>query len=237
MKKASWLASWTGVAVLAIVFGWQWALAADAPAVKSGEKAKASPKCCQKDEAGQASCHAGEKGACHKQQEGAKCCKKDSAGTKCCKDGAGKGCCKKGESAEKCRKKDAAGAKCCAKGASKKCCKKESGKKCCKAGQKVLRHVVLFQFKEGTSQADIDRIVKGFGELPKKVETIIDFEWGTDVSVEGKSEGFTHAFVVTFRDAKGRDTYLPHPAHQEFVKLVRPHLKKVLVLDFYTQRP
>ena len=236
MKKASWLASWTMVAVLAIVCGWQWAPAADAPAAKSGEKAKASAKCCHKDEAGQKSCHAGEKEACHK-KEGTKCCKKDSSGKNCCKDGADKACCKKAEGAEKCCKKEASGGKCCAKGTSKKCCKKDSGKRCCKAGQKVLRHVVLFQFKDGTSQADIDRIIKGFSELPRKVDSIIGFEWGTDVSVEGKSEGFTHAFVVTFRDAKGRDAYLPHPAHKEFVKLVGPHLKKVLVLDFYTQRP
>ena len=256
MKKASWFASGTGLVVLAAVIGWQWASAADAPKAKTVEKATAAPKCCQKGAASQASCHAGEKGACHKKQEGAKCCKMDSASPKCCKDGPrcckdragktcpkpgeGKACCKKAASVGKCCKGNAAEAKCCAKGASgtsERCCRKEGAKKCCAAGQKVLRHVVLFQFKAGTSQADIDRIVKGFSELPKKVDSIIDFEWGTDVSVEKKSEGFTHAFVVTFRDAKGRDSYLPHPAHKEFVKLVGPHLEKVLVVDFYTQRP
>jgi len=33
------------------------------------------------------------------------------------------------------------------------------------------------------------------------------------------------------KDAKGRDDYLPHPEHRAFGKLLRPHLKKVLVID------
>ena len=60
------------------------------------------------------------------------------------------------------------------------------------------------------------------------------FEHGVDVSVENKQKGFTHGFVVTFRDEKGRDVYLPHPAHQEFVKLVGPRVADVLVFDYWT---
>jgi hypothetical protein len=56
------------------------------------------------------------------------------------------------------------------------------------------------------------------------------------VSVEGKSDGFTHLFLVTFRSEEGRAAYLPHPAHQEFVKLVGPHVDKVLVFDYWTHR-
>ena len=66
-------------------------------------------------------------------------------------------------------------------------------------------------------------------------DVIKDFEWGTDVSVEGKSEGFTHCFMVTFADDKARDTYLPHAAHKEFVTLVGPRIEKVLVVDYWTK--
>jgi hypothetical protein len=55
------------------------------------------------------------------------------------------------------------------------------------------------------------------------------------VSVEKKSEGFTHCFVVTFHSAADRDAYIPHVAHQEFVKIVGPKLEKVLVVDFWAQ--
>jgi hypothetical protein len=101
---------------------------------------------------------------------------------------------------------------------------------------KLLRHVVLLQFKPGTSDEQIRTIVDGFAALPKKIDAIADFEYGTDVSVEGKAAGFTHCFVVTFRDEQARATYLPHPAHQEFVKLVGPHVENVLVIDYWTHR-
>ena len=58
----------------------------------------------------------------------------------------------------------------------------------------------------------------------------------TDISVEGKADGFTHGFVVTFETEKGREVYLPHPAHQEFVKLVGPRVEKVLVFDFWASK-
>ncbi len=74
----------------------------------------------------------------------------------------------------------------------------------------------------------LQRLAQAFAALPSQIEEIIDFEWGSDVSVEGKAEGYTHCFVVTFRDAAGRDAYLPHPAHKAFGQLLRGHLDKVL---------
>lgn len=99
----------------------------------------------------------------------------------------------------------------------------------------VLRHVVLFKFKEGTTPEQIQTIVDAFRALPGKINAIHGFEWGTDVSPEGKAEGFTHCFFLTFRTAADRDAYLPHPAHKEFGGIVRPHLEKVLVVDYWTK--
>jgi len=104
------------------------------------------------------------------------------------------------------------------------------------AGEKLLRHVVLFKFKDGTAAEQIQAVVDAFAALPGKIDAIADFECGTDVSVEGKSDGFTHGFVVTFRNEAGRAAYLPHPAHQELVKLVGPCAEKVLVFDYWTHR-
>ena len=74
-----------------------------------------------------------------------------------------------------------------------------------------------------------------FAALPTKIDTITDFEWGTDMSPEKKSQGFTHCFFLTFRDEEGRNAYLPHPAHKEFGKIVGPYLDKVLVVDYWTR--
>ncbi len=100
---------------------------------------------------------------------------------------------------------------------------------------KPLRHVVMFKFKDESTKEQIATIEKAFGELPEKIATIKGYEWGTNVSKENKSQGFTHCFVVTFADQKGLDVYGPHAAHQAFVKLLLPNLDKVLVLDFFAQ--
>ena len=99
-----------------------------------------------------------------------------------------------------------------------------------------LRHVVLFKFKADATKEQVQQIVEAFGNLPKKIDGIAAYEWGTDVSPEGKSEGFTHCFVVTFKDAKSRDVYLPHQAHQDFVKILLPQLEKVLVVDYFANK-
>jgi len=46
---------------------------------------------------------------------------------------------------------------------------------------------------------------------------------------------FGHAFTVTFHSDADRDAYIPHPAHQEFVGLLGPHLDKVTVIDYWTK--
>ena len=100
----------------------------------------------------------------------------------------------------------------------------------------VLRHVVLFKFKEGTTAEQIAGVVDAFRALPGKIDAIHDFEWGTDVSVEGRADGFTHCFFVTFKSEADRDAYLPHPDHKAFGAVLRPHLDKVLVLDYWSRQ-
>lgn len=102
-----------------------------------------------------------------------------------------------------------------------------------KVSPPVLRHVVLFKFKDETSNEQVRQIEKAFCALPDKIDAISDFEWGTDVSVENRQDGFTHCFVVTFRDEAARAKYLPHRAHKAFGKLLGPHLDKVLVIDYW----
>ena len=98
---------------------------------------------------------------------------------------------------------------------------------------KVLRHVVLFKFKPSSTPENIAAIVSSFKTLPAAIEQIVDFEWGTDISPEGKSNGFTHCFFVTFKTEADRDAYLPHAAHKEFVSVVGPHVENVCVVDYW----
>ena len=95
-----------------------------------------------------------------------------------------------------------------------------------------IRHLVLFRFADGTSTADRDGIASAFAALPSQIDGITALEWGTNVSPEGLAKDFTHAFMLTFRDAAARDAYLPHPAHRAFVEGLKPHLADVLVFDY-----
>jgi len=96
-----------------------------------------------------------------------------------------------------------------------------------------LRHVVLFKFKAETTQAQITEIEDGFRAMCEKIEAVHGFEWGRDVSVEQRNQGFSHCFIVTFADEAGRDAYLPHPEHRAFVEQLKLVVEDILVLDYW----
>jgi len=98
----------------------------------------------------------------------------------------------------------------------------------------VLRHVVMFQFKDTATAEDVKRVTDAFTALSGKIATIKDFEWGTNSSPEGLNQGLTHCFFVTFSSDKDRDDYLVHPDHVAFVEVLKPHLEKATVLDYWT---
>ena len=102
-----------------------------------------------------------------------------------------------------------------------------------KAPAKMLRHVVLFKFKDASSAEDIKKVENAFRALPSKIKQIKAFEWGTNNSPENINQGFTHCFFVSFTSEKDREVYLPHPAHKAFVDVLGPHLDKVLVIDYW----
>ncbi len=100
------------------------------------------------------------------------------------------------------------------------------------AAEGDYRHVVFFKFKDDAPAEKVAVIEQAFVELAKKVETVTGFEWGTNVSPEGLNDGFTHCFLVTFKDKAGLEVYLPHPEHDKFVQQLKPLLDKVCVVDY-----
>jgi hypothetical protein len=96
----------------------------------------------------------------------------------------------------------------------------------------MLRHLVLLRFRPEATAAQVGAVVQTFVDLPVQISEVKSLEWGTDVSPEGLGKGFTHCFVLGFDDARARDAYLPHPAHQAFVAQLQPVLADVLVVDY-----
>jgi hypothetical protein len=99
----------------------------------------------------------------------------------------------------------------------------------------AYRHVVCFKFKDDATKEQVTAIEKAFAELPKQIDTVTGYEWGTNVSPENHAQGFTHCFLVTFKDKAGLEAYIPHPAHKAFVDKLLPILDKVFVIDFVAQ--
>ena len=104
-----------------------------------------------------------------------------------------------------------------------------------KPAAKQLRHMVMFGFKDSSSEADVQGVVDAFKKLPSEIPSIVAFEHGLNNSPEGLNDGLTHCFLLTFADEAGRAEYLPHPAHKAFGKTLKPHLEKVVVVDYWAE--
>ncbi len=101
--------------------------------------------------------------------------------------------------------------------------------------ESVLRHVVIFKFKDDASEEDVNRLNESFNALASEISVVKDFEWGLNDSPEDFHQDFTHCYLLTFDSEEDRDNiYTPHPKHQAFVKSLGPHLEKVFVVDYWT---
>ena len=62
--------------------------------------------------------------------------------------------------------------------------------------EQVLRHVVIFKFKDESSEEDVNRLNESFIRLGEEISVIKDFEWGLNDSPEDFHQGFTHCYLV-----------------------------------------
>ena len=96
---------------------------------------------------------------------------------------------------------------------------------------KQIEHVVLFTWKDGTTDAQIEEIMVALRGLQKTVPGILSLTCGTNFSE--RAQGFTHGLVVRLESRAALDAYGPHPAHQEVVNtLIVPHKQNILALDY-----
>ncbi|MEM1119946.1 MAG: Dabb family protein [Bacteroidota bacterium] len=99
--------------------------------------------------------------------------------------------------------------------------------------QKVLRHLVAFQFKEDVTDKQKAEAIQIFRDLVDKIPEIKKFEGGENINTEGRNKGFTHFCLLTFENEAARDIYLPHPEHQRVVAANKPLFSDLMVADFW----
>ena len=96
--------------------------------------------------------------------------------------------------------------------------------------QKMLRHVILFDFQDDLSTEQIKEIETAFVDMVTHIEEIKAFEWGTEIDT---TKSTTHCFIVSFTSEKDFDAYSVHPAHLQFGKMVRDKMKTVAFTDYW----
>ncbi|MDP5172135.1 MAG: Dabb family protein [Bacteroidia bacterium] len=96
----------------------------------------------------------------------------------------------------------------------------------------LLRHLVLFTFHPSSNDKAINEVVRSFMDLKGLVPSLIDMEWGPNISPENHHQGFTHCFLLSFESLAGLEAYQHHPAHRAFQEVLRPHMDRVFVVDW-----
>ncbi len=99
-----------------------------------------------------------------------------------------------------------------------------------------VKHVVVFKYTATATAAQISEVTTAFKALKSKIPGIISIENGVNNSPENLNKGFTHIYLLTFKDVAARDAYLPHPDHKKFGDLLGRLgvLEDVFVVDFET---
>jgi hypothetical protein len=98
----------------------------------------------------------------------------------------------------------------------------------------LLRHVVLFKFRDSSSEDEVAHVVSSFMSLKSQVTQIVAMEWGRNISEENHHQGFTHCFVISYQSIQDLNDYQKHPAHLDFQQILSPHMEKVFVVDYYS---
>jgi hypothetical protein len=98
---------------------------------------------------------------------------------------------------------------------------------------KKLRHVVLLNFFDVCTVAEVKTVEDGLNALPAKIPVIKAYEWGINNSPEKENKGFTHCYFLTFDSAEDRDSYLADPNHMAFKKIMKPCVSDILTIDYW----
>jgi len=100
----------------------------------------------------------------------------------------------------------------------------------------MIHHLVVLKIKRDTKPAHVTRMFTELDGLKKKVPGLVSFAGGPYSSPEGLNQGYTHGFVMTFRDGPARDGYLTHPEHEKIKERILPLLEGglggVVAFDF-----
>jgi len=80
----------------------------------------------------------------------------------------------------------------------------------------MFRHVVMFTFAEGTTDAQIDAVLQGLAGLPVAIPEIRKYSYGRDAGLAAGN--FSVAVVAEFANEADYLVYRDHPDHQAVIR-------------------
>ncbi len=94
----------------------------------------------------------------------------------------------------------------------------------------MFRHVVMFRWHPGTTDAQVEAAIAALRAMVPKIPTLRSFEIARDA---GASEGtFDLCVIAQFDDADGYRAYAAHEAHVSTVaEHIKPHLAERAALQ------
>lgn len=111
----------------------------------------------------------------------------------------------------------------------------------------LIRHMVMFRYKPGTSDAVRRQIREQFLAMQQTARRngkpyILSIETGLQNSGEGADQGLQEAFLLTFRSEGDRNYYVGtpvvnspayyEPTHERFKQFAFPHIQSAVVFDY-----
>jgi hypothetical protein len=95
----------------------------------------------------------------------------------------------------------------------------------------MIRHVVMFRWKEGVDDAHVQATAEGLRALPAQIPQILEYHCGPDLQVA--TTNFDFAVVARFATTDDFITYRDHPAHQAVVQsLIGPFVTERCAVQF-----
>jgi len=94
----------------------------------------------------------------------------------------------------------------------------------------MIKHVVLFNIKPGTSKEQIDAMVAGYNSMKDVIPELVSWSMGPNLRPDGE---FAHAMVAVVENMETLKRYVDHPLHQRVsTELGRPIFEKRVIADY-----
>jgi hypothetical protein len=100
----------------------------------------------------------------------------------------------------------------------------------------MIRHVVTFALKEGTSADDLREVEEALGKLPALIPELISYEFGRDLGLNEGNGGFGATALVEKPEHVA--SYLYHPEHLRIShEVLGPHVTSKIAVQYSVSDP